>query len=143
MRVVGAEALQVIVEVRQVDELQSRLVPLEYLACASGDPLRGTDIGARSPEVEQGEITEFVLQGRFRAAIDVFPDEPVPADHPIRGAENAVLSAHRAGALPRALHEIGRMVVHDLGTIFAGATPHAMQYATPELIAQMREEPTP
>lgn len=27
------------------------------------------------------------------------------------GADNAVLTAHLAGALPEALHEIGRMVV--------------------------------
>lgn len=98
---------------------------------------------SRAHLVDFDALTEFVLQGRFRVAIDVFPDEPVPSEHPIRSAESAVLSAHRAGALPEALHEIGRMVVDDLGAIFAGATPHALQYATPELIARMREEPTP
>ena len=93
---------------------------------------------SRAHLVDFAALTDLVLEGRFRTAIDVFPEEPVPLDHPIRRAENAVLSAHRAGALPDALRTIGRLVVQDLEAILRGAPPPAMQYATPELIARMR-----
>lgn len=76
----------------------------------------------------------MVLAGRFRAAIDVFPEEPLPADHPIRRAAGAVLSAHRAGSVPDGLREIGRAVVDDLEAILAGLPPRRMQPALPELI---------
>jgi phosphoglycerate dehydrogenase-like enzyme len=79
-------------------------------------------------------LTELVLAGRFRAAIDVFPQEPLPRDHPIRTARGAVLSAHRAGSVPEGLHEIGRAVVDDLEAILAGLPPRRMQAALPELI---------
>ena len=39
------------------------------------------------------------------ATLDVFPQEPLPKDHPIRKAPGVVLSAHRAGAVARDLRE--------------------------------------
>ena len=50
---------------------------------------RGTvvDIDALTAALESGHLAG--------AAIDVFPIEPLPADHPIRRAPGAVLSAHR------------------------------------------------
>jgi len=63
---------------------------------------------SRAHVVDFDALTDFVLQGRFRAAIDVFPTEPLPADHPIRNAPGAVLSAHRAGSVREGLREIGR-----------------------------------
>lgn len=94
---------------------------------------------SRAHLVDFDALTDLVLQGRFRAAIDVFPEEPVPREHPIRSAENAVLSAHRAGAVPEALHEVGRLVVDDLAAILNCRVPRALQYATPELITRLRD----
>lgn len=88
---------------------------------------------SRAHVVDFDALTELLQEGRFRAGVDVFPNEPLPADHPIRGAKNAVLTAHLAGALPEALREIGRMVVDDLQAVFDGQTPMRMQYATPAM----------
>src|SRR5207302_7419271 len=55
---------------------------------------------SRSHLVDFEALTEMVTAGRFQAAIDVFPEEPLPADHPIRKAPNTVLSPHRAGGGP-------------------------------------------
>src|SRR5262245_42183946 len=57
---------------------------------------------SRAHLVDFDALTELVVAGRFTAAIDVFPTEPLDADHPIRSAPNAVLSAHRAGSVREA-----------------------------------------
>jgi len=88
---------------------------------------------SRAHVVDFEALAELVLAGRFRAAIDVFPSEPLPLDHPIRTAPGAVLSAHRAGALEEALWEIGDRVVDDLEAIVRGLPPRRLQTAEPEL----------
>ena len=88
---------------------------------------------SRAHVVDFDALTELVLAGRFRAAIDVFPDEPLAAAHPIRTAPGAVLSPHRAGLVQEALWEIGRIVVDDLEAMLRGLPPRRMQVAEPEL----------
>ena len=103
--------------------LMERLGPDNVLAVIS-----------RAHLVDFEAMTDLVLAGRFRVAVDVFPSEPFDADHHIRRARGAVLSAHRAGAMPEALLEIGTMVVDDLEALLAGHDVRRMQYATPALI---------
>ena len=67
----------------------------------------------RAAVVDFPELLRQVESGRIKAAIDVFPAEPVPADHPVRKLRGAVLSAHRTGGMPEALFQIGRMTVAD------------------------------
>lgn len=92
---------------------------------------------SRAHLVDFDALTEMVLAGRFKAAIDVFPTEPLPLDHPIRRAPGAILSAHRAGSVPEGMHEIGRMVVDDLEAILTGRVPQAMQTAQPEFVSRL------
>ena len=88
---------------------------------------------SRAHLVDFDALTEFLHAGRFRAAIDVFPQEPLDPAHPIRRAPNVVLSAHRAGTVKEALWEIGEMVLDDLEAIANGMPPQRMQRAEPEL----------
>ena len=88
---------------------------------------------SRAHVVDFNALTELALEGRFKAAIDVFPEEPLAADHPIRRAPGAVLSAHRAGSVREGLWEIGAMVVDDLEAIARGLPPQRLQAAQPEL----------
>jgi len=87
--------------------------------------------------VDFDALTELVTAGRFRAAIDVFPQEPLPLDHPIRQAPNVILSAHLAGSVPKDLRNIGRMVVDDLEAIITGLPPLTMQVAQPEIVYRL------
>jgi phosphoglycerate dehydrogenase-like enzyme len=89
---------------------------------------------SRAHVVDFDALTELVLAGRFRAGIDVFPEEPLARDHPIRGAEHAVLSSHRAGAQGESIQSIGRLVADDIEAICQGLVPYAMQLAQPEFI---------
>jgi len=88
---------------------------------------------SRAHVVDFEALTELVLAGRFRAAIDVFPAEPLDPAHPIRTAPGVVLSPHRAGLVQEALWEIGRRVVDDLGAILRGLPPRQLQAGEPEL----------
>jgi phosphoglycerate dehydrogenase-like enzyme len=88
---------------------------------------------SRAHVVDFEALTELVLEGRFRAAIDVFPEEPLDPGHPIRTAPGVVLSPHRAGLVQEALWEIGRRVVDDLEALVNGLPPRRMQVGEPEL----------
>jgi phosphoglycerate dehydrogenase-like enzyme len=89
---------------------------------------------SRAHVVDFDALTEMVLAGHFRAGIDVFPEEPLAKDHPIRAAEHAVLSSHRAGAQGESIQSIGRLVADDIEAICRGLVPYAMQQAQPEFI---------
>jgi phosphoglycerate dehydrogenase-like enzyme len=89
---------------------------------------------SRAHVVDFDALTELVTAGRFKAAIDVFPNEPLAPDHPIRQAEHALLSAHRAGSVKEGLWEIGQMVVDDLEMIIRDLPPRRMQVALPQLV---------
>jgi phosphoglycerate dehydrogenase-like enzyme len=106
---------------------------------------------SRAHVVDFEALTELVLAGRFRAAIDVYPAEPFDTGHRIRRAAGAVLSPHRAGLVQEALWELGTMVVDDLEAIVRGLPPKRMQVAEPELATRyvrttqlvQRAEPDP
>jgi phosphoglycerate dehydrogenase-like enzyme len=98
---------------------------------------------SRAHVVDFDALTDLVLAGRFKAAIDVFPLEPLPLDHPIRQAPGAILSAHRAGSVKEGLWEIGRMVVDDLEAIAKGLPPQRLQLAQPELIGRFSTNQVP
>lgn len=89
---------------------------------------------SRSHVVDFDALTEMVLAKRFRAAIDVYPEEPLPLEHPIYKATRAILSTHRAGAHGEAYHLIGQQAVRDTEAIVRGLVPQEMQVAQPEFI---------
>jgi phosphoglycerate dehydrogenase-like enzyme len=98
---------------------------------------------SRAHLVDFDALTELVLAGRFKAVIDVFPNEPLPLDHPIRRAPGVVLSAHRAGSVAEGLQDIGRLVVDDLEAIARGIPPLRLQVAQPELFGRYASTAAP
>lgn len=88
---------------------------------------------SRAHVVDFDALTDLVLAGRFRLATDVLPVEPLPADHPLRHADNALLSAHRAGSTKEGLREIGKLVVDDLEAVLRGLPPQRLPVLQPEL----------
>jgi phosphoglycerate dehydrogenase-like enzyme len=49
---------------------------------------------SRGPIIEQGALIAALHEGRIRAGLDVFEQEPLPADDPILGCPNTVLTPH-------------------------------------------------
>jgi phosphoglycerate dehydrogenase-like enzyme len=49
---------------------------------------------SRGPIVDERALLETLASGKIWAAVDVFAEEPLPADHPFRHAPNLVLTPH-------------------------------------------------
>ncbi|MEC5199583.1 phosphoglycerate dehydrogenase-like enzyme [Arthrobacter sp. PL16] len=96
---------------------------------------------SRAAVVDYDALLERLTAGRFLAAIDVWPVEPVPEDSPFRTLENTVLSPHRAGGITQAFESIGDMVVDDLTLMARGLAPVRLQAAAPELVGRYRNKP--
>jgi hypothetical protein len=58
---IGAEPLQVVVQVGQVDQGQVRATSTQHQRGARRDPVGRADVGGRPPEVEEWEGTELGL----------------------------------------------------------------------------------
>jgi phosphoglycerate dehydrogenase-like enzyme len=96
---------------------------------------------SRAAVVDFPALIERVAAGRFLAGVDVWPEEPLAADHPARRLEGMVLSPHRAGGIPQAFFSIGEMVLDDLDLIARGLPPARLQVAAPELVGRYRNKP--
>lgn len=97
---------------------------------------------SRAAVVDFPELVREAKSGRIRAGIDVFPEEPVPADAPVRSAGDGVLlSAHRTGGMPEALRLIGRMTVADAELVLRGLPPQLCRRADPALASRLRSKP--
>lgn len=96
---------------------------------------------SRAAVVDFPAFIRYVKEGRFRAATDVFPVEPVPPDDTVRGIEGLLLSSHRTAALRESFYRIGDMVIDDLSLILAGLPPIRMQAARRETVARYRSTP--
>jgi phosphoglycerate dehydrogenase-like enzyme len=56
---------------------------------------------SRAGVVDFDALVRVVGERRLRAAADVFPEEPLPADHPARGLDGLLLSPHGPAGCPR------------------------------------------
>lgn len=73
---------------------------------------------ARGPIVNESALIKALESGRLSgAALDVFEDEPLPLDSPLRGMENVLLAPHNANSSPRAWE---RVHWNSLASLFKG-----------------------
>ncbi len=96
---------------------------------------------SRAGVVDFDALMEAVKSGHIRAASDVYPQEPLAADHPVRKLEGFILSAHRAGALDVAFKQMGRMVLDDMELLSRGLPPVTCRRAERESVRRMRSKP--
>ncbi|GAB4122517.1 MAG: hydroxyacid dehydrogenase [Roseiflexaceae bacterium] len=96
---------------------------------------------SRAGVVDFDALLDAAASNHIRAAIDVYPEEPIPADHRVRRTPNTVLSAHRAGNIPEIWYGMGEMVVDDLELILRGLPPQRCQRAIPETVGRLRSKP--
>ena len=74
---------------------------------------------ARGQIVEEAPLVEALVEGRLRAGLDVFVDEPdVPAD--LLGLPNVVLTPHIGSATARTREAMTRVLVDNVRAADAG-----------------------
>ena len=96
---------------------------------------------SRAAIVDFPAFLDAVKSGRIRGATDVFPDEPVAADDPVRRLPGLLLSAHRTGGTRDAFYEIGRMTVADAELIARGLPPQLCRRADAAVASRLRSKP--
>ncbi|MGA3266848.1 MAG: hydroxyacid dehydrogenase [Verrucomicrobiota bacterium] len=96
---------------------------------------------SRAGVVNFDELLEAAASGQVRAGIDVWPDEPIPANHPARKTPNTLLQAHRAGNVPEIWPWMGHLVVDDMELMLKGLPPQRCQKAQWETAAKIRSKP--
>lgn len=95
-------------------------------------------LASRAEVADLAALAEMAGSMRLRAAIDVFPEEPVAAADPIRKTPHAHFTAHLAGGIEASYARIRDMMLDDVAQVLAGRPPLRMQRAEPRQAAMMR-----
>ncbi len=96
---------------------------------------------SRAGVVDFDALMAAVRSGHIVAASDVFPEEPLAKDHPVRSLPHFLRSAHRAGALDIAFKRMGDMVLEDMALMDRGLPPLRCKRAERETVSRMRSKP--
>lgn len=75
---------------------------------------------ARSSIVDMDALFDRVADGRLDVGLDVFDDEPLPADDRWRGLPNAVITPHIAGATANSRARAGTIVTDEIRRFLTG-----------------------
>ncbi|MET3857048.1 hydroxyacid dehydrogenase [Rhizobium sp. OAE497] len=95
---------------------------------------------SRADVVDFDALMAAVASGHIVAASDVYPEEPLPLDHPVRKLKGFIRSAHRAGALDSAFTKMGDMVLEDMDLMDRGLPPMRCKRAERETVSRMRSK---
>ncbi|MBM3630689.1 MAG: hydroxyacid dehydrogenase [Alphaproteobacteria bacterium] len=96
---------------------------------------------SRAAVVNFKHLINRVKKGDIYVATDVFPDEPVKKNDPIRKVKNILFSAHRAGALKSVFEEMGNIVMEDMKLISKNLPPRLCKRAERETVGLLRSKP--
>jgi len=69
---------------------------------------------SRGAVVDTDALVAELETGRIYAALDVFEEEPLPAEHPLRDLENALLVPHMAGPTADRRRDMGKHAVDNI-----------------------------
>ena len=89
----------------------------ELALMADGSSLVNT---ARSWLIDSPALLAELRTGRIDAALDVFDEEPLPADSPYRSLTNVLLTPHQAAATVECYLEMGEITVGEIERFAAG-----------------------
>ena len=98
-------------------------------------------IMSRASVVNFKDLIKIAASGHIQVATDVFPEEPVNKNDPIRKTKNILFSAHRAGALNEVFFEMGEIVYGDLELINKNLPPRLCRKAEKETVRHLRSKP--
>jgi D-3-phosphoglycerate dehydrogenase / 2-oxoglutarate reductase len=132
---VGLVDLPELLAAAQVLSLHARVTP-ETTGMIGAKQLAALPRGAvlvncaRGALVDHAALADALGDGHLAAAgLDVFDVEPLPEDHPLRGAPNVVFTPHLAGASKQVAQRASRMVAVEAARWRRGEPP--LNGATP------------
>ena len=96
---------------------------------------------SRASVVNFKDLIQVIRKDKIKVATDVFPEEPVKKNDPIRKEKNILFSAHRAGALDSVFFEMGEIVYEDLLLMSKGLPPKLCRRAELETVKNLRSKP--
>src|SRR5215467_13126150 len=78
---------------------------------------------ARGGLVDEGALVQALREGQVAgAALDVFETEPLPADSPLRGAPNVVLTPHLGASTAEAQESVGIEIAQTIRAVLLEGT---------------------
>jgi phosphoglycerate dehydrogenase-like enzyme len=79
---------------------------------------------ARGAVINKGDLLQ-ALEERWiaGAALDVFHEEPLPANSPFRILDNVIMTPHMAGSTKECLTRLARVAGEDIRRVLSGADP--------------------
>lgn len=90
---------------------------------------------ARGAIIDEDALVEALRERRIAgAALDVFTEEPLPANHPLLGLDNVLITPHRAGASREGRAAVGLAAVEELRRILSRERP--LHPVNPEVLEE-------
>ena len=96
---------------------------------------------SRAAIVNFNDLKTRIKKGDIYIATDVFPEEPVKKNDPIRKLKNILFSAHRAGALEEAFFDMGEIVLKDMSLILKKMPPKFCKRANRKTVNLLASKP--
>lgn len=79
---------------------------------------------ARAGLIQEQALWNELQTGRFRAILDVFHQEPLQADNPLRNMKNVIITPHAAGTNRYWRSQQAKEVIRDMELYFTGGLPN-------------------
>jgi phosphoglycerate dehydrogenase-like enzyme len=111
----------VLVSVLPLNEQTHQLIGENVLASLPDGALV-VNVG-RGSVVDTAALTKEVLSGRLHCALDVVDPEPLPQDHPLWSAPNALITPHVGGNASAFQPRILKLLRRQLEALAAGRAP--------------------
>jgi phosphoglycerate dehydrogenase-like enzyme len=82
---------------------------------------------SRGPLIDEAALVSALQEGRIRAGLDVFDDEPLAGDHPLLACPGAMLTPHLGYVSTQNYAAYFRTAVEVIEAYLAGAPIREMQ----------------
>ncbi len=81
---------------------------------------------ARAAVVDEEALLSELQKGRFYGVLDVFTQEPLPENHPLRQVRGAIITPHSAGTSVYFRRKMAELTFADLERSLRGETPKGL-----------------